>query len=764
MGANRGGMRTRPLAGRRRVTAHFPPDHSTTASSNQRSAWDRPPPIASPLDMWRPRQMHSRTPQHLLSLSVRDNGLAKQTWSAPPLLLRDRFLAAPTATGSIYIWDLVRILCPSQERESDNHLVYSSSSFPPQSSQTLQGEVEGNNNAPPASVATATTAATSTATSEPEPIRNYYAQAASPLYNFNGIEDTFGVLDPFDVPTVSNNPDLVVDIKPTATQDGSQVPCSLVALTSVLDSSFLLEKKDEDDPGPIILVGLSVTGIVHVVLLEEHSPNTNSIDSSPSIRCRHDTKLRIEFQYSWSTGSMGAMECLTVTRDGLIIIGYDSGRLEAWKLEKETKVSSTDNGVPLAATGKKTPRKTGGDGIATAASPVSGTHDKAVRDCTVVYKERLVWCASFEFAPSIRSVVELNVHQRGSNDEALPRTNDSNDSLTTCYSNCYLILTLQQETRSASASMIEVVNVSTLVEAWKEAHVDKEINPSVIAVSLDNHCILPEPGMEIVNSITLPHHDGHPDNALPRPTWIPSRGTGSLCLITSSTDVSCAAALADGSILLLSTSSSSDGQLKWGIQRPENQLLFSHPAVGIGMLSCTATETADHGQKLPVPHVVCCLRGGTAYLIPVTHQQGTMPPVVSVVSYPHDIESDIDFHRIQHFAAGNIVLERPGQCCGQESIPVLLYAWPGGIIDVYAADLLPYMSEGPLLRELVSNGSVELLRNHLASSNTITPEWAAARNEVNSWPRARPFSVQDLMSRQLDAFRLILLSMKDSDL
>jgi hypothetical protein len=63
-----------------------------------------------------------------------------------------------------------------------------------------------------------------------------------------------------------------------------------------------------------------------------------------------------------------------------------------------------------------------------------------------------------------------------------------------------------------------------------------------------------------------------------------------------------AAALSDGSIAVM-RAMITDGSLRWGVDG--DQRVLSFPAIGI------APVTLSTG-----PHLACCLRGGTVYLVP----------------------------------------------------------------------------------------------------------------------------------------------------
>jgi hypothetical protein len=675
------------------------------------TAWDQAPPVIAPLNYWKPREFRYRTPQHLVSLSAR-TPLMSPTWSAPPLLLKERFLIAPTATGQIFIWDLVVIVESAHD---------SAMSFGDEKQQTLSRADEAD-------------------AANLDPIRFGYArsnQSEGPGLSAFRIQTATS-------PTLvveTNTPESSLFLEGNIASAGS----SLVFLSLAPTVSLLANGSQRQT-----LVGISVVGIVHVIELQ-HARNERDTVDTDSRSTSSSPPLRAAVQHSWCTGSTG-MHCVTVTQQGLIVIGYNSGFVEAWRIVVQEEVETT------SSSGKSDQQKQ---------APSVSSADGAASESLIFYKETLVWRAAFDHVPIVRSVIELRSQAKAKTnniDDSVEAGNESTDD--------YIAMTLQNESRTSTGSMIEVVNISSLQRAWKESPCPQD--ELAFSLPFEDHSILPQAGMEIVSSLAIRDKIG-PQNSRFLPQWIPSNGTDCLCSITMSDSVStgdivvsCAAALADGAVLLLSSSTlTPDGTLEWGIQFPGDQILLSYPAVGIGLVPSYSTRS----EAEPGPHIACCLRGGTTYLIPIHARDGSqaslleVDPPISVVMYPHDIDADIDFQRIQGFVAGQLSMTgMPMRRFTQETIPVLIYAWPGGIIDIYAAELLHNTdaSASALLEELVLNGSAELLRTYLT---TVSPkedlqrqEWKYAQEEIQRWSPTGLLSVSDLASKELQAFRSVLLS------
>jgi len=260
-------------------------------------------------------------------------------------------------------------------------------------------------------------------------------------------------------------------------------------------------------------------------------------------------------------------------------------------------------------------------------------------------------------------------------------------------------------------------------------------------------------------------------------------------------------ALADGTIALLS-STEEYGELVWGVANDYNQLLLPYPAIGCASMywGCSRHEQAK-------PHVVCCLRGGSCYVIPFVanteeedenddNSDSSANAAITVFT----LDTDTHAKYVQGFTAGNLIISSPPSDSSSKSAddhataataaagnvhtdstqtPVLIYGWAGGLIDVYSCDLMmstPTESCGcrPMighrevsaLEDLVSNGSTALLVKLLASLNDKESllqqpmwreAWEESRRESNS--SLELATAKDLVLPKWRATRSLLLSL-----
>jgi hypothetical protein len=149
---------------------------------------------------------------------------------------------------------------------------------------------------------------------------------------------------------------------------------------------------------------------------------------------------------------------------------------------------------------------------------------------------------------------------------------------------------------------------------------------------------------------------------------------------------------------------------------------------------------------------------------------------LKVIAYPKDLDVDSSaVQQVQGFVAANIN-SRGARCA--ESVPVLVYAWPGGILDVYACELQARTGcPRPLLEQLVENGSAHLLRELLMESTDSSLAsrgelWCSAKEEVHTMfpppsttsddlETPRTITAEDLGSNELRSFRALLLHLAD---
>jgi hypothetical protein len=203
-----------------------------------------------------------------------------------------------------------------------------------------------------------------------------------------------------------------------------------------------------------------------------------------------------------------------------------------------------------------------------------------------------------------------------------------------------------------------------------------------------------------------------------------------------------AAALSDGTIAVIHATFA-DGSLRWGVNG--NQIALSFPAIGI------ASVTLSTGH-----HVACCLRGGTVYLVPDNDS-----PVTAILA-PVERKSSTQY--LQGFHAGNVLVEGITSSSGDKDLAVLVYSGAGGILQVYSCELLSQTEQDSVLRELVENGSVKLLREMLCSLSDEDPLlimdlWNLARDEFLQASDAPTYSM--LRSASFGNTRCLLMELSE---
>jgi hypothetical protein len=301
---------------------------------------------------------------------------------------------------------------------------------------------------------------------------------------------------------------------------------------------------------------------------------------------------------------------------------------------------------------------------------------------------------------------------------------------------CFLIVTLQSEIghgRHATASMIEVLDLKAIPEGdHNNCH------------SLFPYVQLPEPGMEFIDTGTLSSNDL---GRLPKRVHVlPSRGSD---VAFSLGDNLCGVALSDGTLAFVSTVDDS----AWGIANDWCQLLLSYPAVGCGMV-----------EYKGVNHWACCLRGGTCYLIPTNGNDSD----ITLISYPLDIETDIPSPYVQGFTAGALAVN------DEAPSPVLVYAWAGGVIDVFGCDLVyPRIQQSPeeglgqrATKEMRENGCLDMVEQ-LIRRMTENPnhelfqdrDWREAHSECAELMSTEPITIEEIQSKPFEPLKRLILSL-----
>ncbi len=249
--------------------------------------------------------------------------------------------------------------------------------------------------------------------------------------------------------------------------------------------------------------------------------------------------------------------------------------------------------------------------------------------------------------------------------------------------------------------------------------------------------LLADPAMDIMEpSITsLP-----PPHKLPS-GLIPSHGTNQILSLSGK----CGVALSNGTVAIVSPG--------WGVRNDTDQLLLSYPSIGMGKILWNQTE-----------YLVCCLRAGTCYLIPTSSQSSE----ISVMFYPHDIDADTTQVYVQAFTAGS--LRQPSN--GRVELPVFVYVFPGGVIEVYTCQILSSNEPVPsiqdqIVEELIQKGCLEMifqvLEQDLGENNAL---WNNAKQEWQSFgkdkDKPKTFTLNDLMD--CPALHRLMLHMASTDM
>jgi hypothetical protein len=360
--------------------------------------------------------------------------------------------------------------------------------------------------------------------------------------------------------------------------------------------------------------------------------------------------------------------------------------------------------------------------------------------------------------------------------------------------NHFLVVSMQiaagctdAEIQQPTSSMVDVLDLKRIFTRDSNNTKSKGNEEDL---ALQEFSVPQTPGMELIDSNTVP---GSAEYLPKRSRVLASPGADlstTLCGSDSGDDIMksknprVCVALSDGTVALLSCSEDPRMNEAVGIAEDIHQILLSHPAVGCGRIYLPFG--IDNREKR-LSYVACCVRSGTCYLIPTTTTTDLKHPLdVAVVPFPHDISSDLDEIYIQAFSAGNLMVN------GQPT-PVMLYAWPDGVVDVYACglvspdftaslelidsnvvcdkedDFVPRV-EKKALEEMIDNGTVEILSailkemregfDHPILQGEEWDEVWMGRSELCS----KSWTVEMLCSPEFRHVRRLLLSMATREL
>lgn len=242
--------------------------------------------------------------------------------------------------------------------------------------------------------------------------------------------------------------------------------------------------------------------------------------------------------------------------------------------------------------------------------------------------------------------------------------------------------------------------------------------------------------------------------------------------------------MADGTVALLSAEEK-EGELRWGIANDFNQMLLAYPSI-----ACACLQWSTSKQNPSIPHAALCLRGGSTYLVPFVApgDNSNIGDFTTVTVFSPDCE--VDTRYVKSFAAGNLICVPDGSAQKEQEeasnhnneetpvepakIPVLIYGWACGTINIYCCKLLEDRKscramighrERSCLEELVSNGSVRILRELLRALQDSDPllqqpMWTEARIEcLQQETNLEEINVEDLLQSHHSSLRALLLLM-----
>ena len=702
-------------------------------------ALDIPPPVASPIDgHWIARNCQSRTPQRLATLqhpsrsstsstsvatpttsnnnTTSNNSISNDTAAADaadrigmaicdPLIIKGQWIVSATNDGQLCLYSVSSF--PTKRNLSLLHVESQQNQQQQEENQRLNN-VDDNDEE---DVISSMAATSSLIVNEPCSLISFESDAtivhmtttASNQCPSSPTKDTGS-----NAHVAETKEDVIDSVKPLTTTYHTR---------TASDDSTGIEITEAFTLAHIAV--LSTEGDVNLVRLVI---DKNNMDITATSRSNEET-ARLEIQHSWNTGSCGAT-CLSVINDTdatnfVIHVGYDAGNVESWLLrqatvEAQTTTTSTTSSTPSPRMPRKVTKRRN---ITPYRVNEETTVDNVIVDSGLwVLHHELLWRGGFS-CRRIRSITPIMVSNQPGGIEG-NKINDAGDR-STAMAWKYLAVTLQPDIHNPtsqnvpSSSMVEVIDVASVINSWNatctvratpsstedEANVPSALNTTssrmsksgsltpilegldierdlpFVSLPLEEHWILPDASMGIINAATLPswetiqmattaqgttvndvaqseeadtttegrrnsvgHHHHH--HQLPR--WspvIPSHGSDCSCIISPTLSQrsssihlpSLGIGLSDGTVTLLT--GSNNGLMSWGIAHDEHQLLLSHPAIGCGTI-----EYSDE------TYFVCCLRGGTTYLIPAATSSAdglVCTEDILVVSYPHDADASI---------------------------------------------------------------------------------------------------------------------------
>lgn len=477
-------------------------------------------------------------------------------------------------------------------------------------------------------------------------------------------------------------------------------PVASVSLESDATLVQLLPMEEHD-----ILLALSVEGNVHGIRWTTAASTTAS-EKGP--------KQWVELTHSWVTGEYGAtcmtiLESSTATReveqkqDFLLVIGYNHGLVECWKLS----IRVTDR---TAAQASRRPRRT---------KPECSWRGQVQTNYGVY--------ALTGLPATVKKVVD-SVEKSSATD-----LNSQEDSSTATPNLLIAVLQARIGDDPPLVQAFDAIGISKYrqdVQSKASPHRDDlPLPPSQDEiVSLPLFRVPLDPAMGFVeiepNKKNIAVESSNEDTDTLQKLYLPRVEISSACRTVSipGSEASVCVALSNGTVARLSPG--------WGVKNDMDQLQFSYPVIGMGILE-------DYNDTM---YLVCGCRAGTCYLVPLaSKEQNQEENMIRVIEYPHDIDADHASIYVEHIITGNVKRD------DGSTMAVLIYTMPGGVVEVYACELIfskgidAFISEeDEFLEALIRNGCLEMVLKVFEQTNDFDMMdtesrglWENARAEIS---------------------------------
>ena len=192
--------------------------------------------------------------------------------------------------------------------------------------------------------------------------------------------------------------------------------------------------------------------------------------------------------------------------------------------------------------------------------------------------------------------------------------------------------------------------------------------------------------------------------------------------------------------------------LCWDLQHKNNHVMMPFSSfAGAGLFD--VEPSSPNSQS-----IACCLRGGTAIVVPIKHAETeSSHPNIFVYSTPFDSAGidDDSVRFVQGFTAGNIRVKSWGQSSPLEPtlrLKMYFQAWSCGTIDCYTCDLQDRSAKNSnarisqVYRHLLSNGALGMLTNHLSLDQSQL-EAGSLLSQASQEYKKTTYSDADLLDR-----------------